>query len=87
MGFSPVEQAILIDLLIFSDDKADNIANRTGYHRNSISRSAKNLLETDHIVNKGGGVYRLTEKGRNAATGLVLGGRLPYSDGSDGDKS
>lgn len=87
MGFTPTEQAILIDLLIFNDDKAENIANRTGYHRNSITRSAKGLLDSGHIVNKGGGVYRLTDQGRNAATGLVLGGKLPYSDDEEEDES
>ena len=80
MSYSPTEQAILVDLLIFDDDKSENIANRTGFHRNSVSRSAKSLVEEDHVVNKGGGVYRLTEKGRQAAAGLVLGGKLPYSE-------
>lgn len=83
MGFTPTEQAILIDLLIFNDDKAENIANRTGYHRNSITRSAKGLIDDGQIINKGGGVYRLTEQGRSAATGLVLGGKLPYGDEDD----
>lgn len=83
MSFTPTEQAILVDLLVFDDDKAENIGNRTGYHRNSVSRSAKNLLESGHIANKGGGVYRLTDSGRQAAAGLIMSGTVPYSDDSE----
>lgn len=82
MGFTPTEQGILIDLLVWGDDKAENIGNRAGFHRNSVSRSAKSLVEDGYIKNKGGGVYTLTDSGRDAARGLIMSGNLPYSDDS-----
>ena len=41
MPLTPVQRAILVDLLVYGDDKAENIGNRTGFHRNSVSRSMK----------------------------------------------
>jgi predicted transcriptional regulator len=79
MSFTPTEQAILIDLLIWGDDRAANIANRTGFHRNSVSRSAKSLIESGHISNKGEGVYQMTDSGIDAARGLIMSGVNPYT--------
>jgi predicted transcriptional regulator len=78
MDFSPTEQSILVDLVVFGADKAENISNRTGYHRNSISRSISPLVEQGHLRNKGGGVYELTQAGREAGRGLVVAGVNPY---------
>ena len=78
MSESPVQRAILVDLLIYGADKPENIARRTGKHANSISRSASQMVEEDLIRNKGGGVYRLTEKGYQKAQSLVRSGYLPY---------
>jgi len=80
MNLTPTQQAILIDLLVFGDDKASNIGNRTDHHRNSISRSLQPLAEDSYVSNKGDGVYTLTDKGREAAQGLIRGGTNPYVD-------
>ncbi len=80
MNLTPTQQAILVDLLVHGDDKAANIGSRTGHHRNSISRSLTPLAEESYIVNKGGGVYRLTEDGIEAAQGLIHSGFNPYVD-------
>lgn len=80
MSPTPVQRAILVDLLIFGDDKAANIASRTGFHRNTISSHMKTLADEGKISGKGGGVYRLRDDGREAAQGLVMGGYVPYQD-------
>ena len=80
MSFTPTEQAILVDLLVWGDDRAANIGNRTGFHRNSVSRSAKSLVESGHITNKGEGVYSLTDSGRQASRGLIMSDSNPYTD-------
>ena len=71
MDITPTQKAILVDLLIHGDDKAANIARRTGKHRNSVSRSFQNLVDDSLVVEKGGGVYRLTDRGRQASIGIV----------------
>ncbi len=86
MEYTPTQQAILVDLLVWGDDKADNIGSRTGYHRNSVSRSAADLVESGHILNKGGGVYQLTDSGLSAARGLVMSGAIPYTDTDSGEE-
>lgn len=80
MTRTPVEEAILVDLLIFGDDKTENIANRTGFHRNSVSNRITGLDSDGVVEHKGGGVYRLTDDGRTAAQGLLVGGSNPYTD-------
>ena len=79
MPNTPVQRAILVDLLVHGDDKAENIANRTGFHRNSVSRSMAPLVESDAIAHKGGGVYELKDSGRETARGLLRGGYNPYN--------
>jgi len=78
MSYTPVEQAILVDLLIYGDNKAENIANSTGYHRNSISSKITPMAENGLLRAKGGGVYELTDDGTEAARGLVRSGVNPY---------
>lgn len=80
MPLTPVQRAIVVDLLVYGDDKAENIANRTGFHRNSVSRSMKHLVESGRILHKGGGVYQLKDSGKETARGLLRGGYSPYSD-------
>lgn len=81
MTKTPVEVAILVDLLIYGDDKAENIANRTGFHRNSVSSRITPLADEDQLLaHKGGGVYRLTDDGREAARGLLRSGEIPYQN-------
>jgi len=80
MDTSPAQRAVLVDLLIYGDDKAANIADRTGYHRNSISRCVTDLVENGLLAHKGGGVYRLTDAGADTARGLIRGGYNPYQE-------
>lgn len=80
MELSPVQQATLVDLLIYGDDKAGNIGQRTGFHANSVSRSIPGLVDENRLKEKGDGVYRLTDSGREAAIGLLRGGYNPYVD-------
>lgn len=82
MSITPVQRAILVDLLIHGDDKAENIADRTGYHRNSVSRSLKPIVESKMLAHKGGGVYQLRDSGREKARGLLRGGYNPYESDS-----
>jgi predicted transcriptional regulator len=82
MSLTPVQRAILVDLLVHGDDKAQNIADRTDYHRNSISRCMKPLVDDSAISHKGGGVYQLRHTGRKIARNLVRGGFNPYTDDS-----
>jgi len=81
MTYTPVETAVLVDLLIYGDDKAENIANRTGYHRNSVSSRITPMAENGLLSHKGGGVYELTDNGTEAARGLLRSGENPYQDG------
>lgn len=75
---TPLQQAIVVDLLIHGDDKAGNIANRTGHHRNSVSSHLGPLTEDSYLRNKGEGVYSLTDRGEEAARGLIKSGYNPY---------
>lgn len=79
MTLTPTERAILVDLVVFGDDKAENIANRVGSHRNTVSKYMRPLSEQGYIEGKGGGVYRPTDKGRETGQGLILAGDIPYS--------
>lgn len=72
MSHTPVQTAILVDLLVSGDDKAENIGRRTGFHRNTVSAEMKGLVKDDLIAAKGGGVYRLTDKGRMRAQSVII---------------
>ena len=80
MEYTPTQRSILVDLLVYGDDKAANISSRTGYHRNTISSNIKPLAGEGLLDHKGGGVYRLTDTGAEAARGLLRGGYNPYVD-------
>ena len=82
MSKTPVQRAILVDLLVYDDDKAENIGDRTGFHRNTVSKHVGILDKDGYLDHKGGGVYRLTDKGRESARGLLRSGENPYQDGS-----
>lgn len=71
MSQTPLQAAIIVDLLISGDDKAENIGRRTGYHRNTVSGQMKELVESGLIRAKGGGVYALTDKGRERSRSIV----------------
>jgi len=70
MGLSKVQRAMILHLHDEGDDVPANISEATGYHRNSVVRAAKPLLERGLVENKGRGVYRLTEDGRQTARDL-----------------
>lgn len=80
MSLSRAERAALVDILIHGDDKAANIGQRVGMHRNTISTKLTKLAGEDYLSNKGGGVYRLTDKGRQHAIGLIKAGEQPWQD-------
>jgi predicted transcriptional regulator len=80
MDLTPSGQAIVVDLLIQGDDSPKNIARRTKFTREAITRKLKDLQDQEMVVNKGGGVYRLTESGAEAARGLLMGGFNPYTE-------
>jgi Mn-dependent DtxR family transcriptional regulator len=78
MSQPPLQRAILVDLLISGDDKAENIGRRTKYHRNTVSGAMKELVSDELIEAKGGGVYRLTDRGRTRAQNIVRSGLEIY---------
>ena len=80
MSLTPVERAVLVDLLVYGDDRAGNIADRCDLHRNSITNRAPDMYEKGLIQNKGKGVYRLTDKGRERAIGLIRARELPWGE-------
>lgn len=86
MPESDVETDILIDLLVFGDDKAENIGRRIDRPPSSVSRSLGNLVDDSNpfVSNKGGGVYRLTERGHRRAQALLQAGKNPYNHRTDG---
>jgi len=67
MNLSPVERDILVDLLYNGDDSPRNIHRRTGRSREAVSRRCGSLVEKGLVVDKGGGVYKLTNAGILAA--------------------
>lgn len=80
---TPTQRAILVDLLVYGADKADNIGYRTGNHRNTVSKYTGDMVDSGHLSAKGGGVYRLTDKGRTAAQGLIRAGEIPYPEADE----
>lgn len=85
MDLKPCQQAILVDLCVFRDDKAANVGRRTNYHRNTVSKHLTILVDEGYLHQKGGGVHRLTDKGLSAAQGLIRGGYNPYVDTKETD--
>lgn len=83
MAKTPVQRGILVDLTVFGADKASNIAQRTGYHRNTVSKHLGILSRESMVREKGDGVYELTTNGLEAGRGLIRAGDLPYQDSED----
>jgi Mn-dependent DtxR family transcriptional regulator len=65
------ERRTLVDLIENGDNIPKNIANNVDRHVGSIRRAVAKLEEKGLIKNKGGGVYTLTERGREATSSLV----------------
>lgn len=86
MPESDVEKDIMIDLLVYGDDKAENIGRRVDRPPSSVSRSLADMRKDSPslLSAKGGGVYRLTEQGRRTAQALFQAGHNPYTERADG---
>lgn len=83
MRNSEVQNGILVDLLVFGPDKAENIGRRTSRPPSSVSRSLGELSGASLVSDKGGGVYELTGSGRDMARNLIRSGWSPYVSDSD----
>jgi Mn-dependent DtxR family transcriptional regulator len=64
---APTEREILAALRDHGDNVPGNLADLTGRHPKSVSRSLSRLEEDGYVRNKGRGVYTLTDEGREAA--------------------
>lgn len=60
---SQVDREILVALLVVGDNTPSNLATLTDRHTQSIQQRLSMLEEDQLVVNKGGGVYRLTISG------------------------
>lgn len=78
MDLQPTHKAVLVDLLVFGDNQAGNIASRTGNHRNTLTTQIRELERHDFVRNKGNGVIELRAPGRDRARELIMQGQLPY---------
>jgi predicted transcriptional regulator len=67
MSLTALDQKILVDLLIHEDDKAGNIGDRVGSHRNSVSNRLQSLRAEGYCQRKGEAVHELTDQGRDFA--------------------
>lgn len=71
MRLSPVEREILVTLHDRGDNVPKGIADRSGYHSKSVSRSLRNLNEDGLVRRKNEyGVWTLTPDGREVAARL-----------------
>lgn len=71
MSLTPLDQSILVDLLIHGDDKASNIGDRVGSHKNSVSTRLRELRAEGYVARKGEAVHELSDKGRDFARTYV----------------
>lgn len=71
MALTELQESILIDLNIHGTDKPGNIGNRIGSPRSSVSRVFPELVENGYVINKGSGVYRLTDSGLDKSQSLL----------------
>lgn len=71
MSLSPVERAVVADLSSNGDNVPANIADSTGHHPKSVSRSLSNLEDRDIVYNKGRGVWTLTDDGEEIAKSVL----------------
>jgi len=68
---SPVQEDILVDLLVHGDDGPRNIAENTDRNPDSVSQRLPELVEQDFIRNKGAGTYTLTRDGIHLAREII----------------
>jgi len=71
MNLTPTEEDILVHLFLRGDDSAANIAEEKDRHRVSVSQRASDLEEKGLVVNKGNGVFQLTNAGLTAARNIM----------------
>jgi Mn-dependent DtxR family transcriptional regulator len=69
-SLSPVEQELLSALLTDGDNVPGNLADLTGRHPKSVSRSLSNLEDRGLVRTKGRGVWTLTQEGAELAEHL-----------------
>jgi len=74
MGLKPTDRDVLRDLLPpprgNGDNIQTNIADNTGRSPKAVSQALERLEDDDLVRNKGRGVYRLTNHGRDIAQNL-----------------
>jgi Mn-dependent DtxR family transcriptional regulator len=78
MSLTPVQRAVLVDLLVYGDNTAGGIAQHCSYERNSITNRLSGMAEKGLIRDKGKNVYELTDKGKQRARALVKAGENPW---------
>jgi Mn-dependent DtxR family transcriptional regulator len=71
MSLSPTEADILVALLLIGDALPLSIAEITGRHPRSVSRSVPKLVDRGLVVEKHRSVYVLTPRGYRKARRLV----------------
>jgi len=73
MNLTPTEREVLVSLSREhgdGDNIQTNLADSTGRSSRSVSRAVERLLDRGLVRNKGRGVYRLSEEGREVADRL-----------------
>lgn len=70
MTLKPTEQDVLAALYRRGDDIQSNLSDSTERTMKSVGRALKALEDKGLIVDKGRGVYRLTEQGETVASNL-----------------
>lgn len=81
MDLTPMQQDILVDLLIYGADGPNNIGNRTNHRRQSVTTALTGKLSDEGLVrNKGGGIWELTGDGVTAARGLATSELSAYDE-------
>lgn len=71
MGLSPTESDILVSLLLMGDSLPITIAEASGRHPRSVSRSVSNLVDDGLVAEKHRSVYSLTPTGYAEARRLL----------------
>lgn len=71
MDVTPTEADILLSLLLVGDSLPITIANASGRHPRSVSRSVPKLVDQGLVVQKDRSVYALTPIGYARARGLL----------------
>lgn len=71
MNLTPLQRDIITHIHQHGHDIPANIGDSADAHRNSVTRAIRDLEERGLVENKGRGVYKLTEPGREAARDLI----------------